>query len=346
MAPGKSNGWDRWHTTMRPPNGMGLYLFDAEGNMELLYRDPEISCMYPIPLRARRRPPRLASSVDWDGPQEGRFLVTDVYRGLKTVKRGDVKALRIITVPAKTHPTMNYPNLGVTRDDPGKCVLGTVPVEEDGSAYFRVPSGVIVFFQALDARGMAIQTMRSTTHVQPGQTLGCVGCHEPRNEAPPTKLVLAARRAPSKITPGPEGSWPLRFDRLVQPVLERHCVACHSPEGQDAEARKFDLTASKAYESLVRYGKPSLHDHIWSRYRAGRSLEGACPASQSTLLAKITDPDGHHDVTLDEDSLQRLIVWMDGYAQKLGSFSSDQEQRLLTLRRDCANLLVDESAMP
>jgi len=205
---------------------------------------------------------------------------------------------------------------------------------------------VIVFFQALDARGMAIQTMRSTTHVQPGQTLGCVGCHEPRNEAPPTKLVLAARRAPSKITPGPEGSWPLRFDRLVQPVLERHCVACHSPEGQDAEARKFDLTASKAYESLVRYGKPSLHDHIWSRYRAGRSLEGACPASQSTLLAKITDPDGHHDVTLDEDSLQRLIVWMDGYAQKLGSFSSDQEQRLLTLRRDCANLLVDESAMP
>jgi hypothetical protein len=144
MAPGKSNGWDRWHTTMRPANGMGLYLFDAEGNMELLHRDPNISCMYPVPLRSRKQPPRLANNVNWDGPQEGRFLVTDVYRGLKTVERGDVKALRIITVPAKTHPTMNYPNLGVTRDDPGKCVLGTVPVEEDGSAYFRVPSGVIV----------------------------------------------------------------------------------------------------------------------------------------------------------------------------------------------------------
>jgi hypothetical protein len=346
MAPGKSNGWDRWHTTMRPANGMGLYLFDAEGNMELLHRDPNISCMYPVPLRSRKQPPRLANNVNWDGPQEGRFLVTDVYRGLKTVERGDVKALRIITVPAKTHPTMNYPNLGVTSDDPGKCVLGTVPVEEDGSAYFRVPSGVIVFFQVLDARGMAIQTMRSTTHVQPGQTLSCIGCHESRNEAPPTKPVLATMRPPSKITTGPEGSWPLRFDKLVQPVLDRHCVQCHNPDGQDTKAREFDLTASNAYESLVRYGQPSLHDHVWARYRQGQSVEGACPASQSVLLARITDPNDHHDVTLDDNSLKRLIVWMDGYAQKLGSFSIDQEQRLLDLRRDYADLLVDGGPMP
>jgi hypothetical protein len=314
--------------------------------MELLYRDPEISCMYPIPLRARKRPPRLASDVDWDGPQEGRFLVTDVYRGLKTVRRGAVKALRITTVPAKTHPTMNYPNLGVTRDDPGKCVLGTVPVEEDGSAYFRVPSGVIVFFQALDARGMAIQTMRSTTHVQPGQTLSCVGCHESRHTAPPTKSVLAAKRPASRITPGPEGSWPLRFDKLVQPVLDRHCVQCHSREGQDAKARQFDLSASQAYESLVHYGQPSLHDHVLTRYREGRSVEGACPASQSVLLARITDPNGHHDVKLDDDSLKRLVVWMDTYAQRLGSFSTDQEQQLLALRRDHSDLLAGGSPAP
>lgn len=346
MAPGKSNGWDRWHTTMRPANGMGLYLFDAEGNMELLYRDPDISCMYPMPLRSRKQPPRFASKVNWDGPQEGRFIVTDVYRGLKIAKRGDVKALRIIAVPAKTHPTMNYPNLGVTRDDPGKCVLGTVPVEKDGSAYFRVPSGVIVFFQALDANGMAIQTMRSTTHVQPGQTLSCIGCHESRNEAPPTKRALAVMRPPSKITPGPNGSWPLRFDRLVQPVLDRHCVQCHNPDGRDAKARQFDLTASKAYESMVGYGQPSLHDHILTRYRQGKSVEGACPARQSELLAKITDPNGHHNVTLDDDSLNRLIVWMDGYAQRLGSFSIDQEQQLVNMLQDYSYLLVDKKPIP
>ncbi len=128
--------------------------------------------------------------------------MADVYRGLTGVPRGEIKSLRIVAVPAKTHPTMNFPNLGVTRDDPGKCVLGTVPVEADGSAYFRVPAGVIVFFQALDERGVAVQTMRSATHVQPGQTLSCIGCHEPRQQAPPAKPALAGLREPSRLTRG------------------------------------------------------------------------------------------------------------------------------------------------
>ena len=42
---------------------------------------------------------------------------------------------------------------------------------------------------------------------------------------------LAARREPSRIAEGPEGSWPLRFDRLVQPVLESRCTNCHGPKG-------------------------------------------------------------------------------------------------------------------
>ncbi|HSH16031.1 MAG TPA: discoidin domain-containing protein, partial [Verrucomicrobiae bacterium] len=163
---------------MRPKNGMGLYLFNADSGLELLYRDPEISSMYPIPLKTQPTPPALASTVEWDGPQEGRFLVADVTRGLKTVQHGEVKALRIVAIPAKTQPWMNQPALGLTRDDPGKAVLGTVPVEADGSAYFRVPSGVALFFQALDAQGRAVQTMRSATHVQPGQTLSCNGCHD------------------------------------------------------------------------------------------------------------------------------------------------------------------------
>ena len=35
----------------------GIYLIDSFGNRELLYRDPAISCLDPIPLRPRRRPP-------------------------------------------------------------------------------------------------------------------------------------------------------------------------------------------------------------------------------------------------------------------------------------------------
>jgi hypothetical protein len=341
LAPSQSGGWDRWHSVLRPRNGMGLYLFDAQGAMELLYRDPEISAMYPTPLRPCARPPVVASHVAATGPEEGCFLVADVYRGLKTVARGQIAALRIIAVPPKTHPTMNFPVMGVTHDDPGKCVLGTVPVEEDGSAYFRVPAGMIVFFQALDAGGKAVQTMRSATHVQPGQTLGCAGCHEGRNTAAPPQTALASRRAPSKIAVGPEGSWPFRYDRLVQPVLERRCVSCHAPGGADPAAARVDLTAAKSYDCLVAYGRPSLQEHVLARYRQGFSIEGAGAAAESPLLALLAGAKPHHGVALDARDLERLVTWLDAYGQRLGSFSAEQEAQLLTLRRECARLLIE-----
>ncbi len=168
-----------------PANALGVYLYDAFGNLELLYRDAAISSQYPLPLTPRERPPAVSSTVDWDGPQFGQFLVQDVYRGMEEVPRGAVKRLRIVAMPPKVQPNMNLPVLGVSAEDPGKFVLGTVPVEADGSAHFRVPSGVPVFFQALDAQGLAIQTMRTLTYVQPQQTQACVGCHEHRDQAPP-----------------------------------------------------------------------------------------------------------------------------------------------------------------
>jgi catechol 2,3-dioxygenase-like lactoylglutathione lyase family enzyme len=326
---------------IRPTNGMGLYLFDAAGDLELLHRDPDITSESPVPIRPRPRPPVLIDRTYPDGPLEGRFLVSDVTHGLKTLKRGEVKALRIVAVPPKTHPTMNLPNLGLTAEDPGKCVLGTVPVEADGSAYFRVPAGVIFFFQALDARGIAVQTMRGATHVQPGQTLSCIGCHEHRGQAPPPKRSAAFARAPSRITVGPEGSWPLRFDRLVQPVLERHCVRCHNPKSDDPRSARFDLTAAKAYGSLTGYGKPSLAEHALARNRQGFSVEGAGAAATSPLLARLTDPKGHYDLKLDAEGLERLLTWMDTYAQRLGSFSEEQERELLELRRRHADLLIE-----
>ncbi|MDA1275645.1 MAG: discoidin domain-containing protein [Verrucomicrobia bacterium] len=329
----------------RPKNGMGLYLFNAGAGLELLYRDPEISSMYPIPVKAQPKPPVLASSVQWDGPQEGRFLVADVTRGLTTLRPGEVKALRIVAIPAKTQPWMNQPGLGLTRDDPGKAVLGTVPVEADGSAYFRAPSGVALFFQALDGRGLAVQTMRSATHVQPGQTLSCTGCHDSRKESPPpSKPLLASLREPSRITVGPEGSWTMRFDRLIQPVLDAECVRCHNPDSDDVEAGQFDLTPARSYHSLTHSGHPSLNDLVLSAYRAGVSAEGQNPAMQSSVLRLLADPAGHFGVHLNRASLDRFSTWMDTYAQRAGVFSSVQERELERLRLAWADLLIEPAA--
>jgi hypothetical protein len=190
---------------------------------------------------------------------------------------------------------------------------------------------------------MAVQTMRSTTHVQPGQTLSCVGCHEPRNETPTSRTLLAAKRAPSKITLAPSGSWPLRFDTLVQPVLDAKCVKCHNPKSTDEKGRKFNLTGPKAYASLCGYGKPSLKKMVPADYLKGTSTEGKCMAANSAVMAMLCGPKAHYKVKLTAEDRRRLIVWMDSYAQRAGSFSDDQELRLTELRRRYAGILIDNS---
>jgi mono/diheme cytochrome c family protein len=219
-------------------------------------------------------------------------------------------------------------------------VLGTVPVEADGSAYFRVPSGVPLFFQALDRQGLALQTMRSLTYVQPQQTLACIGCHESREAAPAVNQVLAAvARKPSKLTPGPAGSWPLRFDTLVQPVLDRQCVSCHKPKSGNAKAARLDLMPPHAYDNLLNFGGKDLYRLARER---DRSLVGEMPARKSKLLALLTAAQGHEGVRIDPDGLERLATWMDTYAQRQGHYSREQERELAEFRRKLAPLLESD----
>jgi cytochrome c553 len=323
-----------------PPNAQGIYLYDAFGNLELLYRDPDISSMYPLPVRPRSRPAVLPTVTDWDGKKHGKFIVQDVYQGMGDLPRGTIRQIRVVAVPPKVQPHMNNPVLGVSREDPGKFVLGTAPVEQDGSAHFWVPSGVPVLFQALDGDGLAVRTMRSLTYVQPHQTLACVGCHEDRDTAPLAAAVpRAAMREPSRLKLGPEGSWPLRFDTLVQPVLDAQCVRCHRPDAEAAEAAKFDLTARVAYQNLLAYGGEDLKKLAFER---DKSDVGDCPARQSKLLALLRDGEGHYGVKLTADEWDRLVTWMDTYAHLQGSFSKEQEEQLRKLREEWANLLAKE----
>jgi hypothetical protein len=310
---------------------------DAFGNLDLIYRDPLISSECPIPVRARPVPPVHADTVAWDGPQEGRFFLRDVYAGLEGVPRGTIEQLRIVAVPPKVQPQMNSPNLGVSSEDPGKFVLGTVPVAADGSASFRAPSGIPIFFQALDRQGLAVQTMRSLTYVQPGQTLGCIGCHESRAAAPPLGPGRAAlAREPSRITLGPPGSWPLKYDELVQSVLDRSCTSCHKPGSGNAGGARFDLTAAASYGNLLNFAGGNLKKLAFER---DRSVPGQGAARQSKLWSMLTGPKPHAGVRLDADSLRRLATWMDVYAQRVGHFSAKQEEELRQLRTRLAPML-------
>jgi hypothetical protein len=146
----------------------GLYLADAFGNKELLYRDSAISSLWPIPLRPRRRAPIVPSVTESREEEEGTFFLLNVYESLPRLPGEAITGLRIVQVLPKTTPHINNPPVGLPNASPGKQVLGTVPVEADGSAFFRAPARIPLAFQALDERGMAVQMMRSVVYLQPG----------------------------------------------------------------------------------------------------------------------------------------------------------------------------------
>ena len=320
-----------------PSNAQGIYLLDRFGNLELLYRDPDISSMTPIPVRPRVRPPVQPSKSHYAAANVGRFLLQDIYAGLLGVERGSIKRVRIVGVPPKVQPHMNKPSLGVSREETGKYVIGTAPVGEDGSAYFEVPSGVAVFFQALDEHGRAVQTMRSLTYVQPGEALSCVGCHENREKTPTAPITpLALLEEPAKLTLGCEGSWPLRFDQMVQPVLDRRCASCHSPSG---EAPEYDLTGPKAHASLLTYADNDLRNLVFEK---DYSLPGEGPSIRSKLLQYLATDDLHKKIELDAEERDCLYTWMDTYGHTQGAFSPEQETELVEFKSEYSFLFEPE----
>jgi len=320
------------------PNMFGLYLCDAWGNKELLYRDPNIASQWPVPLRPRPMPPVLEMPSHWaeSTPQrpEGTLLLSNVYQSWPKLPDVEIQRLRIVQVLPKTTPHANNPRVGAANASPGKQVLGTVPVQRDGSAYFRVPAGIPLTFQALDARGRAVQTMRSLVYLQPGEQLSCIGCHEPRTDAaPPRREVLALAGPPTEISPGPDGSRPLSYPLLVQPVLDRHCVRCHSqqkPEGQVVLSGEPAGVFSRSYQALVPHVAYTAWGLPQNNFEPLTTPDrfGARASKLVTLLDR-----GHYDVQLSAEEWERLVTWIDANALFYGTFDPADQARQLRGQR-------------
>ena len=175
-------------------NALGIYLLDANGNRELIYRDPDIGSTNPCPLVSRPAPPAISSPLPASAEPVGEMFLTDVYAGLGEVARGSIKELRIVQILPKTTNIADSPRVGLAREENARAILGTVPVDADGSAHFVVPALKPLLFQALDENGFAYQTMRTITYVQPGERVACFGCHESRQTAPANRPMTALHR--------------------------------------------------------------------------------------------------------------------------------------------------------
>jgi len=330
----------RRQRSQNQPGNYGIYLIDSFGNKELIYRDPEIACLSPIPLRPTPKPP-VAPELVKRGPETnpasrpaadkqpaGTIALVNVYDSLKPWPAGTrIKELRVLQVLPMSVPSGGPPHetglrVASAGDSvvPVRHVLGTVPVEADGSAYFCAPANKGLFFQALDEQGMAVQSMRSATYLHQGERLVCAGCHEPkyRSPPPPKTAPQALRREPSQLKADVEGSNPFSYPRLVQPVLDRHCVQCHAEQADKAPNLAREPLAGRwyaSYNNLVRrYG---FHDY-GDGYRTTPGRFGARASKLYELLQK-----GHYDVKLSAEEMRRLTLWLDCSSMFYGVYEKE-----------------------
>ncbi len=298
----------------------GIYLVDVFDNLTLIKEVEGAALLEPVPFRAVPRPPVIPDRT-LAGEKEATVYLSDVYSGpgLSGIPRGKVKNLRLFSYHFNYLNTGGHNSVGIQSGWDIKRILGTVPVEEDGSAAFKIPANTPVTVQPLDEKGRALQLMRSWFTGMPGEVVSCVGCHDRQNSAPLARANLASRRTPSTIKPWYGPPRPFAFRTEVQPVLDRYCVSCHDSRATpnlSSNPESTFFTNDGAYIALQSY----IHRYgPESDYHLPRAMEYHVSTS---ALFQILDR-GHHGVKLDAESYDRLVTWADLNAPWRGSWGLD-----------------------
>ncbi len=303
-----------------------IYLVDVFDNMLLLREEPGFDLFEPVPLRSRSVPPALPNRVDVT-KKDATIYLENIYvgPGLKGVPKGTVKNLRLVTYRF-AYRGMGGQNDRVGLDGPWdvKCVLGTVPVEADGSALFDVPANTPIAFQPLDEEGKAIQLMRSWSTAMPGERVSCIGCHESQNHSPSTKSTTAVRKAPSKILPWHGPTRGFSFKREVEPVVTAHCAECHNAKAKVADGKEAQpiKDAYMFLRQLVRTPTMEPDLHVCEPYEFH---------ADTTELVRMLKT-GHHGVKLDAESWDRIVTWIDLNTPRYGTWIENVGEKRMSNR--------------
>lgn len=318
----------------------GIYLVDTFDNVILIKEVEDAALLWPIPVRKQPRPPVLRDRVDL-ALNDCSVLITDIYGGpgLAGIPRGIVTSLRVVEYYfSKRGMGGLYGSLGADGPWDIKRILGTVPVEPDGSVHFTMPANTPVCVQPLDDAGQALQLERSWFVGMPGERVSCIGCHESAHATVVSRPTLAVRRPPSPIEPWYGPARGFSFVREVQPVLDRHCVPCH--DGRDRPG-----TVSPGRENPDLTGgvwltdwKSEMPGHwpgggkftrsYWELQRFVRrpGIEGDrrmfTPMDYHFSVTELGQllRKGHYGVELDPEAHQRLAAWADLNAPFYGTW--------------------------
>jgi len=331
---------------LNPTSLWGLYLVDVFDNVTLIAEFEGEGITEAIPVYKKETPPVIPEKVNLNN-MESTVFIQDIYtgQGSKGIERGSIKELRVFAYEfAYAKSPSGHMVQGIQAGWDMKRILGTVPVEADGSVIFKIPSNIPVSMQPLDESGAAVQLMRSWITGMPGEVVSCTGCHEDQNTIVQPKFTIASRKTPTKITPPEGGVRAFTFDLEIQPILDRNCISCH--DGTKTEPNFKDDSIDKT----TGFGKSYLALHPFIN-RQGP--EGEMPvtnpmeyhASTSDLIQHLEK--GHKNVKLTDKETRKLYEWIDLNVPYHGTFKiqnvygRNPEARRNELMEKYANTKVD-----
>jgi len=312
-----------------PTAGRGIYLCDAFGGRELIYEDPTVASVSPIPVIKRKRPKMKPDSWDGTTAQTGTLFIQNAYLTRndpdKIIKPGMIKSIRVIEQGVQPKRSRGALSATVRVEIPKK-ILGTVPVYEDGSAFFKVPVNKSIQLQILDKDNKAILTEKTFIYLKPGENRSCIGCHEKPGTAPVAGAVIASRKAPSELKPPAGPSYPggQTFMSSVQPVLDRYCISCHGLDKTEKDINLIhngDKKKPSSAMELINRGRHYIGDkramsisHSESNTNVSRPYDFFAAANKVTKMIM----SNHGKTNMDQDSKNRIIEWFDINAQIFG----------------------------
>ena len=301
----------------------GIYLVDRFDNMVLVHQAEGVAFTEPFIDRKQAEPPVIPERV-LSGEETSTVYITDIYegKGLKGIPRGTVKKLRIYAYQYGYNKEGGHDLVAFEGGWDVKRILGTVPVEPDGSAMFTIPANTPISLQPLDQEGAALQLMRSWMTGMPGEVVSCVGCHESQNSAPPVRFTMASRKHPAGIVPWYGPARPVAYNTELKPVIDRKCVGCHNGKKDGIPDFSSDRKAgykqfSESYMALHPYvRRPGCE----SDFHTLEPMDYHVNTSELVQMLK----KGHHGVELEPEEWDRLITWIDMNVPFLGKYRPPQ----------------------
>lgn len=310
--------------------GRNIVALNRDGAMTTIYSLPDafedsVRIQEPRPVVPRERERVMPGRVDLS-ETTGELILQDVTLGRKMdgVKEGEIKKLLVIeSLPKPINFTGGMDPLTYGGSFTLERILGTVPVEEDGSAYMELPADRSLFFVALDENDDSVKRMQSFLSVRPGETQSCVGCHEQRRSAPPNPpggaALTALQRAPSAIQPIEGVPDVYDFPRDIQPILDRHCIDCHNPM-----KRQGDVVLSGDRGPMFSHSYVTLT--LTQQFADGRNIPQSnyaprvLGAGASPLMEKLSG--GHHGVQATKREIDTVRYWIETGAPYPGTYAA------------------------